>query len=558
MNATIRLEFNHVYPELEARDLLYYLSKVSPRMLLEIIGSSNTLPPPNFNNFCSDKNVSNDIVKRVNEFTRKFKISEKPELVTREGSLRIAEIILSNKNQLIEKSKVSSSINDEINILNSFLIINAELNKNDQQMSSANNFDKIVDVNIASIFPISDTGIYKDNNHEFLKLSYATLIKFEYLIEFLNNNDDYEYLRSALKVNFNQESLHELIIEVKYFIAKMLELKVNNNYKFSVDRPNQILFLNSLVSSKIEADLDFTNLKIHPLYKFDNNTFSVIDFFFSIDKLYKSLKFVLKNAYHIHFNLDFKDRSFFEFYNTEFSENVLMKKILDQIFNKKYFIKKDPSISEKSAPDYYVRHGSNVFLFEFKDVLINKKVKSSSNIMLINETLSKKFRYAKKPIGIGQLITSIEQILNKKFNFDKYTNQKNVNVYPILLLSDRIFEIPGLNYRLNTWFKIDLERRLPKSVNISRIKELAVMDIDTLIFHTHLIIAKDSKFKALLNEHLKAMRTMKKSNISVFEERIEKAKSIIKNQIAPFSYRLKKEKFDTSLFTEKLKDIIEH
>ena len=58
-----------------------------------------------------------------------------------------------------------------------------------------------------------------------------------------------------------------------------------------------------------------------------------------------------------------------------------MKNLLEDIFEKKYYKKKLQRKNELDGePDYYVRHNNTIFLFENKDVLIAKAVKSSANI----------------------------------------------------------------------------------------------------------------------------------------------------------------------------------
>tara|TARA_R110000764_G_scaffold220805_1_gene309096 strand:- start:403 stop:777 length:375 start_codon:yes stop_codon:yes gene_type:complete len=99
-----RLEFENVFPEEEPRDIIEYLNQVSSSTLLGIIGFTTTVPHPNFDNFISDPEVSWDIIQRVTKYGKENKIPEKPEVISREASLRIAEIILANREQLLEKT----------------------------------------------------------------------------------------------------------------------------------------------------------------------------------------------------------------------------------------------------------------------------------------------------------------------------------------------------------------------------------------------------------------------------------------------------------------------
>jgi hypothetical protein len=558
INTLLRLEFEHVFPDENEKDVLHYLKQISSFTLLNIIGFSNTNPQPNFDNFASNLQVRNDIIERVIKYSKENNISEKPMLVSREASLRLAEIILSNRNELIEENQNDDRDADEINLLKAFLVINKQVNSKQNLTASEDNFEKLVDMSIAMTFSTSDIGIFDNNDLEFGKLIYATIIRFELLIEFLQSQDEYSYLEKDLYLYFAQENSKEVSKQMKYLFGRLLELKVKNGFKFQVDDKDSLSFLNSIASNEIIEDEDFTNLRNYPIYKISENTFSIIDFFFVVDKFYKSVKFILKTSFHNHNNLPANDRTFFEFFNTKFSEDFLMKRVLDKIFNRQHFVKKADLENQANEPDYYVRHNKKVFLFENKDVLIAKNIKSSGDIDKINGVIkSKFFEVNNKPIGVGQLITSIVQIVENNFKFDNYVNNhRNITIYPILLINDRIFEILGINYRLNQWYLDQVKEKLEDKYNPNFIKPLTIIDIDTLIFWTPHLTKKDSNFKEIIDDHLRKMITRKKVN----HPDIEKGKLIVnKNltrQIAPISSRFNSYKFPMKLLIEKFKDVI--
>ncbi|WP_417785496.1 hypothetical protein [Tenacibaculum sp.] len=558
INTILRLEFEHIFPDEEEQDILFYLKKISSFTLLNIIGFSNTNPQPNFDNFVSNPDVREDIIQRVIRFSKENNIREKPRLVSRESSLRLAEIILSNRDELIEENSNGDRDSDEINLLKSFLIINKQVNSKQNLTASEDNLEKLVDMSIAMMFSTSDIGIFENNDLELGKLIYGTITRFEYLIEFLQSNEEYEYLVTALHTYFAQENLEEVSKQMKYLFGKLLELKVKNGFKFQVEDEDSLSFLNSLASNEIIEDDDFTNLRNYPIYKLEDKTYSIIDYFFVVDKFYKSVKFILKGSFHKHHNLPAKDRTFFEFFNTQFSEDFLMKRVLDQIFDKPYFIKKAVIDNQDNEPDYYVRHNNRIFLIENKDVLIAKNIKSSGNIEKINTVLKSKFlEVNNKPIGAGQLITSINQIVENEFKFDEFVNtKKNLTIYPILLISDRIFEILGINYRLNQWYLEKVIEKLSDKYNSNFIKSLTIIDIDTLIYWTPHLKKNDSNLRKIIDVHLKKMNTRKKVNHPDLEEGIIISNKNLTKQIAPISSRFSKYKFPMELLVEKFKDVI--
>lgn len=197
-------------------------------------------------------------------------------------------------------------------------------------------------------------------------------------------------------------------------------------------------------------------------------------------------------------------------------------------------------------------------MFENKDVLIAKKIKSSGDIDKINGVLKSKFlEVNNKPIGVGQLVTSIVQIVENNFKFDDYVNsQKNITIYPILLINDRIFEILGVNYRLNQWYLELVKEKLGDKYNPNFIKPLTVIDIDTLIFWTPHLIKKDSYLKNIIDDHLRKMSTRKKANHPDARKRKQIANKNMTNQIAPISSRNINYKFPVKLMVEKFSDVV--
>lgn len=558
----LRLEFEHIFPDENAKEIIEYLKLVTKEALLNIIGFTNTFPQPNFDNFTSNENLNEDIIERVEKFCFEKNIKGKPEVVSREGSLKLAEIILSNKEILIDKNNNPKNDNlDEINLFNSFLLINKHINNKQKltETEDVNDREKLVQMMISLSFSTSDLGIFEDDLYEFGKLVFCAIERFEILIRFLNSSDEYKYLEEDLYKHFNVDTIDELRKNVKYLFSKLLQLKAENSFKFLVEDEVSKLFFNSFISNKIEIEDDFTSLKQYPIYKLDNDTYSIIDNFFVVDKFYKSVRFILKDSFNRKNNLPDSNRKFFSFYNTKFSEEFLMKDALDRLFNKKYFAKKKENINKPNEPDYYLRHNKRIYLFESKDVLIKKEVKSSGDIEKILNVLKEKFLITKKgiPIGIGQLVNSISQIVENIFEYDDFVNGKNnITIYPILLVNDRIMEIPGVNYILNQWYLKLIKEKLKDKFDSNYIKPLTIIDIDTIIFGLDYFTKNDNNFREFINIHLKEMNMVRKSYGKSIEEFEDSTNRNLMKQISPISFRYPQEQFPKNLFFEKFKEII--
>ena len=559
---TLRLEFEHIFPDENAKEIIEYLKLVTKEALLEIIGFANTYPQPNFDNFIANEKLREDIINRVSKYIFENNIKGKPEVVSREGSLKLAEIILSNKENLIDQNNNPKNDDlDEINLFKSFLLINKLINSKQKLTTSEDidNREKLAQMMISMSFSTSDLGIFEDNIYEFGKLVFCAIERFEILIKFLNSTDEYIYLEEDLYKHFNVDSIDELSKHVKYLFSKLLQLKTANSFKFVVEDEESKLFLNSLISNKIEIEDDFTSLKQYPIYKLDDDTYSIIDHFFIVDKFYKSVRFILKDSFNRKNNLPDNDRTFFSFFNTKFSEEFLMKDALDRLFNKKYFAKKKENANKPNEPDYYLRHNKRIYLFESKDVLIKKEVKSSGDIEKILNVLKEKFLITNKgiPIGIGQLVNSISQIVENIFEYDDFVNERsNITIYPILLVNDRIMEIPGVNYILNQWYLQLIKEKLKDKYDSNYIKTLTIIDIDTIIFGLDYFTKNDNHFREFMDTHLKEMNTVRKSYGKTLEEFEDSTNRNLMKQMSPISFRYPQEHFPKNLFIEKFKEII--
>ncbi|MFD1015508.1 hypothetical protein [Winogradskyella rapida] len=555
-----RLEFEDVFPEEEKQDALFYLTKVSRKTLLKSIGFFNTNNLPNFDNFFSNPEISKDVYDRVVDYSKKTGLKNKPETICKHASLKLSELILSNRNELLEENENSSIDEDEINLFKAFLVVNQEINKNQNlESTSDSNFEKLVDISVIFNFPLSDLAIFENDDVEFSKLIYTTLVKVEFLFEFLNSKSEFDNLKKHLITSFNTDNEEDFFKEMRYLFGKLLKLKTSNNYIFQVDDENSEKFLTSMTSDDILTDEDFTYMKIHPLYKLEEHTYSIVNYFYVIDKFYRSSKFKIKEIYESDSSLKSKYGNFFSFFNKEFSENFLMRKILDEIFDKPYLIKKPESEKELDGePDYYLRQNNNIFIFENKDVLIAKAIKASADIEKINEVLKIKFLGDEDhKVGIGQLINTIEEILEKKFRFDSYVNSKNnLKIYPILLVHDRIFQTTGINYKLNNWYIKSLEERLGIKFNLSNIKSLTVIDIDTIIWWSPYLKEKDKRFKDILDNHLNKLNSKFKINTPNYEYGMEIANKRLTDKITSITYRNIPYTLPTELFIDKFSSIL--
>ena len=529
-----RLQFSDVFPE-EKKDLIDYLKNISKSTLEETISFLNKDKLPNYDNFFSNKDVHREIISKVQECRQNKYRQGNPVVFSTEANLYIVETIIANKKQLLDENTLGRDTDidtdrDELNIFKSILWVNEFLNEKEKNITSPNesNMSQIAQAFITLKFSTADLGLYDDINRELGNLLYVSFYKLKKLIKFLKKENK-EYLNKIYEY-FNVADEKELLTRVAELYFNVVAKSVGKDCSFEVENNDQKIFLDSLIAKKIKVEDDFINIRNYPVYKKTDGTYIVLNPFFIMDKFTISLKFFLvKSFWDNNIQGDFSN-----FYNKDFSEKFLMYNLFESIFNCKYFVKKKTLGEEeaKDEPDYYFRYNNKIFIFEYKDILINKNVKVSRNIeKILSELKNKLLQDKSSDKGIGQLVKHIKNIDNKNFPFDDRINtSKSLKIYPILVLSDRKLEILGINYQFNQWFRDELGDLSHKNI---KVQDLVVMSLDSFIVFKNKFKQNKENFRKMLDEHIIEMKKSEKS------KRLCK----IKKKLLPFSARFINEGF---------------
>lgn len=535
-----RLQFSDVFPE-EKKDLIDYLKNISKSTLEETISFLNKDKLPNYDNFFSNKDVHREIISKVQECRQNKYTQGNPVVFSTEANLYIVETIIANKKQLLDENTLGRDTDrdtdrDELNMFKSVLWVNEFLNEKEKNITSPNesNMSQIAQAFITLKFSTADLGLYDDIKKELHNLLYASFYKLKELINFLEQVKYKNYL-DGIYNNFNVANQKELLTRVAELYLNVT-INVGEYGFFQVEDYRQQNFLDSLIAKKIKVEDDFINIRNYPVYKKTDGTYIVLNPFFIMDKFTISLKFFLAKFFGNNIQGEFSN-----FYNKDFSEKFLMYNLFDSIFDYKYFVKKKTFGEEEvdDEPDYYFRYNNKIFIFEYKDILINKNVKVSRDIEIILSELKNKLLQDKsndKGKGIGQLVKHINNIDNNEFRFDdKINTDKSLKIYPILVLSDRKLEILGINYQFNQWFRDELGDLSHKNI---KVQDLVVMSLDSFIVFKNKFKQDKEIFRKMLDEHIIEMKKSEKS------KRLCK----IKKKLLPFSARFINEGFSDKDF----------
>lgn len=345
-------------------------------------------------------------------------------------------------------------------------------------------------------------------------------VKSFFLLDFIKKEKNLVPHINIFLKNFNIISMTEYITRI-YGILKPLGEKmqkgINGFIEYSVENisDNEFILKFSVQDYSKVDDLDFRVVRANPFVKFEKEVYRITHPIFIIDKLFKGLYFYLSKI-NEDINKDVKINSFRSFYTSNFSEKYLFYEVMKYSFNEKYIKFTGAAIDImgiQGAPDYYIRNGKHIYLFENKDVLIKAEVKEKPFFENLEKELKIKFLEDKKGKGVGikQIIKNIERILATTNPFDKNYKAHKVIVHPILIIHDIMYDTPGLNHLLNNWFNKELELLKERGFFIENIRPLIVMNIDSLIRVSELLRIGKIDLGELLGVYYKNLNTRKKN-----------------------------------------------
>src|SRR5690606_6530719 len=257
------------------------------------------------------------------------------------------------------------------------------------------------------------------NSESSIKKLWAEALKFVLFEKWIKSQIKYDNLSNAYLIQFDVENWYEL-----FNIIFALNSLVANHYKFKVEVEGvQKLFFEYISNHRERPSRwnEFSEIRKMPLYRISKGSYLVLDFSFLLEKFFSGI-------YHdILQQLDNNDmKSFHQDFSNDFVEKFLLVNALKAVFGKKYIQFDDNKIKEYNIkginnlalPDYYVRNGNKVFLFECKNSLLSNQSKLDSEYKDIEREIKEKcYEYSKKKKAVKQLLNYIELAQNMKYKF---------------------------------------------------------------------------------------------------------------------------------------------
>ncbi|MBL0202373.1 MAG: hypothetical protein IPP81_20110 [Chitinophagaceae bacterium] len=400
----ILVEFEAVFDE-PPKSLKEYLTGISRSTLLNVaaffLGFSNHSSKygkyEDFLSmfFCKE----NQLI--ANQIFRKLQILEQRNqaklLITNPITiLELFEFVFEN----LDEQETQSSPEIEVNVFKSLLLINQHLvlaqSPSGTSTKDVPEYLRVAALSLSQSYPYTDLV-----NYDASEVLAAQMVKSIFLFEFLAENKKTASLLSQLLEYFECP-------DWKYFLKSLLPLSIavlNSKREAHIDiaiNKNEdfekgCIFLEKLMvtDSEVLKDFDYIKLRSKPFYKIKNGVYRIINGLFVIELLYKGIYFKL---FEINNNQQENDKikNIRSFYCDEFSEKYLFYKLLNSIYQNKYIEFSGEDLKKfkiDGEPDYYIRNGNNLFLFESKDILINASIKSSYDFKQYEPEFEKKLYF---------------------------------------------------------------------------------------------------------------------------------------------------------------------
>lgn len=361
--------------------------------------------------------------------------------------------------------------------------------------------------------------------------------------EFLSTRDDCEALLNAFYAYYEVKDYKEYLKRLLGITYSVLMMDKESHTEIHLEELESMSFIDKHVAKLEESitEVDFLKVRSNPLYKFEEDKYRIISPLFTIEMIYNGLFFRLK-AINEKLPDDDKVSGFYNLKTYQFSEQYVLSKLLKEMYGNRYIQKTGLELDGimPGAPDYYMRNGKYVHVYESKDILISKKNKQSFDSRdLENELKLKLFENEKGSAkAVRQLAESVRKILTGEANYDLGIPLTRVQIFPVLVLHYRMFNAAGLNSLINKWFVEELQRLEELGLDISRVHSLVIIDVETLMFNKDALIKRKITMQKALFEYERDYLRFNIENARPRPRNQQEAAELVEKSLLPFSFFL--------------------
>lgn len=450
----------------------------------------------------------------ITEKIDKFLVNQPyPVIITNEGSLLFCQLILQCGLKTNEERDLTP---DEIRSFYKALLycnkVWLDIQQNGIQRLDLTTLSLKIDV------PFSEFKYNKDFK--------PALYKSRIFLDFCNKDEFLSpYVREFLKdrgVDCTSNYISSLFLSYNDSIQTWSLSNINEQYGQLCS--NYLIDINNCPNLWDDQKQGLLYLRNHFLIKLNNDELLLLNPGLLIDKIYQGLAFDLWSIISkssLGPNTQFKDFPTFRSYLGEnFSEKYLLYDVLRHCFTKNDYVKlSGEELKAKGVvgePDFYLRYGHNIFLFEYKDVLFPDSVKFGEDADKIRGTILNRICKddGKVRKGVGQLLETISNIVLKHSmdSIDRPHEEKDL-FFPIVVTTDKAYDSLGVNeVIINEFFNISKKYHSDIDTNKVHIALPVIVDLDDLIVLMYKLHTGELSFKQLVQEYTKQFMSKNPKN----------------------------------------------
>lgn len=280
----------------------------------------------------------------------------------------------------------------------------------------------------------------------------------------------------------------------------------------------------SINASNYKHDKDFLMIKERPILKTGPRRYNFMYMRMFLEKAYTGLLFDIKDALVKRkiLNADNGYMDLKSLLGEDFSEKFFFYTIMGRCFGKRYVNYSGEKLGKvlgNGMPDYYMRRGNRVFLFECKDVQIASKKKLSGDYDTIKNAVFEK--YVANAKGHGKGVTQLAKVIADKMTriWDKVDNavpKGTKYVFPVIIYFDNCFDVEGPSYLLNKEFRKFVGNiSVPKGVIV---KDVVMINIEQLMKLENFFADDKLKLASLINAYIDYKKSSELNQVFPFNK----------------------------------------
>lgn len=363
----------------------------------------------------------------------------------------------------------------------------------------------LTDLSIMIDLPVVEFKTYKDFK--------AQLYKATRFFNFCNNNAHFGQFAQWFLEDKGVSSASEYLGRIFHLFSFTAKDPTPVNIQVTADVAADASFFDQFLINKADCEQLWDNKNVNYLRshfvlkrqdsKSGNSTLTILNSALLVDKLYQSMMFdlsdsVIKRGGGNYKGKPFKTKGDFNgFIGDEFSEQQIFYDTMDLAFPSDKVLKLSGSYLKNNGVtgelDYCLVDGDQLFLFEYKDVMMKDETKHSSDIALIRDTIFDRLcKYEqKRKKGVGQLLYNVNRIFNEHLldNFGVDTSGIK-EVFLVVVTTDTAFNAIGVNALIKEEYA-RIVSGLDFSVSV-KLNQPVIIDFETL--YSLIIPLREHKF----------------------------------------------------------------